>query len=472
MDETQRTEEPPGDRMTGGRDDARVVTSPGDPFGARVSDREPFPSFEAALTAQDHEQKEEDGGGALNWSIDTLAEIQPLAFSPLPQQKATAGGVAGAFTPRAAAAQAFFDDEKQYSVLRTPLPGARPPRDVPVAIRRATPPTPLELHRRCRETIARCEARMRERQGKMERLQVVLPATPKRSPRHRQQQQQRRGSPPQRSTPPRPIKRSKRGIVVTPNGEMAPNTRQPRWSASPIRPVEGSRQSFDATPSALDEFPLTPSVPNDMDHTMQTQRLKPQISFGLSPITSSSPDARLERDEGGKEEKDIDEKESMAWSASGETLPSSAMKHEAVTTPSPAFSADGEKENDSLQQLQRQHGQSRDADSSWPHTVSSSSLSIASTTRSTEKPVTAASRSSIPRRQQAFMAAIEAEATSNQPSAPSRGDSTGKRPTAATSSSILALYQEAKRMGVSDPQAQWEYVQLLLPGRQKHKLKR
>ncbi|RLN64131.1 hypothetical protein BBJ28_00014489 [Nothophytophthora sp. Chile5] len=470
MDETQGTEEPPGDRMTGGRDDAGVVTSPGDPFDVRVSGREPFPSFEAALAAQDHEQKEEEGGGALNWSIDTLAEIQPLAFSPLSQQK---GGVASVFTPRAAAAQAFFEDEKQYSVLRTPLSGARPLRDVPVAMRRATPPTPLELHRRCRETIARCEARMRERQGKMERLQVVLPATPKRSLRHRQQQQQqRRGSPPQRSTPPRPIKRSKRGIVAIPNSENSPNTRQPRWSASPIRPVEGSRQSFDATPSALDEFPLTPSVSNDMDHPMQTQRLEPRISFGLSPITSSSPDRGPKRNEGEEEEKDTEEKESMAWSASGETLPSSATKHTAVTLPSPAFSADGEKENDSLQQLQRQHEQSRDAGSPWSHTVSSSSISIASTTRSTKKPATTASRSSIPRRQQAFMAAIEAEAASNQPSVPSRGDSTGKRPTAAPSSSILALYQEAKRMGVSDPQAQWEYVQLLLPDRQKHQLKR
>lgn len=39
---------------------------------------------------------------------------------------------------------------------------------------------------------------------------------------------------------------------------------------------------------------------------------------------------------------------------------------------------------------------------------------------------------------------------------------------AAAPSSILSLYQEAKRLGMTDPQTQWQYVQTLRQSDQKN----
>ncbi|KAF4316064.1 hypothetical protein BBO99_00008926 [Phytophthora kernoviae] len=91
---------------------------PKDPFDAKQSDREPFPSFEAALA---------DAGGAderesaLNWSIDTLAELKPVSFSPLAEQK-TASALE---TP--SGASGFFEDE------------THPPKKVMVPTRSSIP---------------------------------------------------------------------------------------------------------------------------------------------------------------------------------------------------------------------------------------------------------------------------------------------------------------------------------------------
>lgn len=96
------------------------------PFDGQTSDRNPFPSFEAALADEQptEEETEQQGAGSmLDWSIDTLAELKSVAFSPLPQQK---DAVNTPGTPRGTSG--FFEDEKQYEVLRTPLQAPRPSR--------------------------------------------------------------------------------------------------------------------------------------------------------------------------------------------------------------------------------------------------------------------------------------------------------------------------------------------------------
>lgn len=370
---------------------------PKDPFDAQTSGRDPFPPFDAALAAA----TEDEHDSALNWSIDTLAELKPVPISPLVEQKQ-----ASALTPQSASG--FFEDETQYEVLRTPL-HARAATTASKPLLTPSPSHPLELHRRCRETIARCEARVRERQRKMDSLQAVLPPrTPKRS-----SSGDRQSSPPQRSTP-RPAKRNKPSAFTPISERKSSATKPPMWSASPIATV-GSRRTMQATPSALQFDGLTPSplLATPKDVGKQTPHSKQRLSFGLSPIMFSSP----------AQEHKNDEEE-----AQDRSLPS---------TPSMRFET--EKENGERDPPQ-------DA-------VASSSSSSCTPPSSPPKKAAAPTRS---KRQQAFMAAIEAEASSSRLHTPS--DS--KR----ASSPILALYQEAKRMGVTDPTAQWEYVQLLRRG--------
>ncbi|KAG6616441.1 uncharacterized protein IUM83_18473 [Phytophthora cinnamomi] len=426
------------------------------PFDAPTSGRDPFPPFEAALaddqptaaaTEEEKEEKETElelqgAGSALDWSIDTLAELKPVVFSPLPQQKeANASG-----TPHGASG--FFEDEKQYEVLRTPLPAARPSPDVASAVGRSratpspSPSPPLELHRRCRETIARCEARLRERQRKMDKLQAVLPPpTPKRSPRHRSSHP--RANPPSRSTPPRPAKRNRLSGVATPNSDWkSPSTRPPMWSASPIAMV-GSRQPRCATPATLQFDALTPSplVKTPRSSTQPSSKLR--LSFGLSPIAFPSPEQvqaeKIESDEDGNdEEKDA---------SNEDTLPLSSTEESAASV-----SPESEKENGE-HQAQRECGRQQQQGSSSSHASAGPS-------------VPAAKKSVAPaRRQRAFMEAMEAEARSSEPSS-----SSGRRSAqAASPSSILSLYQEARRLGMTDPQAQWQYVQTLRQSDQKER---
>ncbi|KAE9033113.1 hypothetical protein PR003_g14964 [Phytophthora rubi] len=402
------------------------------PFDAPTSDRDPFPPFEAALaddqpttaTAEGEGDKSElqGAGSVLDWSIDTLAELKPVMFSPLPQQKDA--NVSG--TPHGASG--FFEDEKQYEVLRTPLPATRPSTAAAASRSRSratmtttttSPSPPLELHRRCRETIARCEARLRERQRKMDKLQAALPPpTPKRSPRQR-------SSLPSRSTPPRPAKRNRLSSIATPSSDWksrSPSTRPPMWSASPIALV-GSRQSHCVTPATLHFDAMTPSP-------QQSSKLR--LSFGLSPIAFPSPEQmRAAKVENWEEGKDDEEK----GASSEDTLPLSSTEESAASV-----SPQSEKENGE-QQTQREGDCQQGSSSS--HACSSMP----------------AAKKSVPpaRRQQAFMEAMEAEARSSEPSSGRRSPPLS----AAASSSILSLYQEAKRLRMTDPEAQWQYVQTL-----------
>ncbi|KAG6944252.1 hypothetical protein JG688_00017182 [Phytophthora aleatoria] len=207
------------------------------PFDAHTSDRDPFPSFMAALAdEQSIEETEEQGiGSVLDWSIDTLAELKPVAFSPLPHQKDAANT---SRSPRGASG--FFEDEKQYEVLRTPLPAVQPPGEAASdATRNMTtltpsPAPPMGLHRRRRETMARCEAALREKRGNMNKLQAVLsPPTPKRSP---------------------------------------------HW------------RSAHQTPATLHSDAMAPSpLVHSPRNTTPKQSSKLRLSFGLSPITFPSP---------------------------------------------------------------------------------------------------------------------------------------------------------------------------------------
>ncbi|GMF57557.1 unnamed protein product [Phytophthora fragariaefolia] len=270
----------------------------------------------------------------------------------------------------------------------------------------------------------------------MDKLQAVLPPpTPKRSSHPR-------AAPAPRSTPPRPTKRNRLSAAATPNSEWkSPSTRPPMWSASPIA-IVGNRQPRCATPATLHFDAMTPSplFTTPQDSVKQSSKLR--LSFGLSPIAFPSPEQvqaqKMEADGGDEEEKDA------GTASNDDTLPLSSTEESAASV-----SPGSEKENE--QQAQREGGRQQGSSSS--HATADASLTSAA-----KKPA-APARSSIPRRQQAFMEAMEAEARSND-------SFRGRSPTPST---ILSLYQEAKRLGVTDPQAQWQYVQTLRQSDQKHK---
>ncbi|KAG7395291.1 hypothetical protein PHYBOEH_003958 [Phytophthora boehmeriae] len=408
---------------------AAPADEPKDPFDAKQSDREPFPSFEAALADAEGADEHES---TLNWSIDTLAELKPVSFSPLAEQKkAHAQEVLHG-------ASGFFEDETQYEILRTPL-ALRPPtaaRNETLLLLTPSPSHPLDLHRRCRETIARCEARVRERQRKMENLQAVLPP---RTPSQPLSDRQR-----QRATPPRPAKRNKH-CAFTPNNEgKSPGMRPPTWSASPIT-MAGSSQVVCGTPPTPRFDAVTPSslMTTPRNSMKQTHHSKQRLSFGLSPILFPSPEQERKSESEG--EREDAPRESLA----NDTLSPSSAEASLATGEATTPVVSSNKENDEKQQQQEQ-----DTSSSSHTTSSPSSTSFPSS----PKKVVAPTRSSIPRRQQAFVAAIEAEASKTQPRV-SVGVAVASPPP-----SILSLYQNAKRLGMSDPQAQREYVQRLRRG--------
>lgn len=207
------------------------VRNPRNPFDPRVSDRDPFPSFAATMaTAANDSESESDTSAAgldasrtanLDWSIDTIAEMKPMAFSPLPEQlqhSANDTDDSREFTPSTAAKRAqFFHDEAQYSVLQTPSPQLQQQqtaatntpqrvsqrtgcRDEPLAAlyspsrshqaspapsasqaSRRTGTSPLDLHSRCQDAIALFQDRLRERQRKLSRLQLPQPHASSRS---------------------------------------------------------------------------------------------------------------------------------------------------------------------------------------------------------------------------------------------------------------------------------------------------
>ncbi|KAF1781741.1 hypothetical protein GQ600_12576 [Phytophthora cactorum] len=377
------------------------------PFDAHTSDRDPFPSFMAALAdEQSIEETEEQGiGSVLDWSIDTLAELKPVAFSPLPHQKDAAN------TSRSPhGASGFFEDEKQYEVLRTPLPAVQPPGEAASdATRNMTtltpsPAPPMGLHRRRRETMARCEAALREKRGNMNKLQAVLPPpTPKRSPHWRSAHQS--ATPPSRSTPPRPAKRNRVSTAVTPLSEVkSPVMRPPKWSASPIG-IVGSRQPLCAAPATLHSDAMAPSpLVHSPRNTTPKQSSKLRLSFGLSPITFPSP---------VMEEEKIEDKPSNE-----DTLPLSSTG-----------ASEFDKENGDQQAQMEGYGRWEVGSSSSHGTSSPARMR----TPAAKKSVAPALSSMPRRRQQAFIEAMEAEARSSE--------------TCSKRSSLLSLYHEAKRLG-------------------------
>ncbi|ETP26229.1 hypothetical protein F441_00991 [Phytophthora nicotianae CJ01A1] len=107
-----------------------------------------------------------------------------------------------------------------------------------------TPTTsPLELHRRCAETIERYSANLRERQRKMERLELLLPLP---NSDHRKDSSTR-ATPPTRSTPPRPAKRNKLGSTtpVPHRAKNSPGITSPAWSLSSTKSRISTRLKFD-----------------------------------------------------------------------------------------------------------------------------------------------------------------------------------------------------------------------------------
>ncbi|KAK1942400.1 hypothetical protein P3T76_005899 [Phytophthora citrophthora] len=364
-----------------GRDDPST-SSAGihvNPFDAASSDRDPFPSFDAALADESEETEQLESVSALDWSIDTLAELKPAAFSPLPQQK----DAANMSTPLGASS--FFEDETQYEVLRTPLTAARASttsRNSTILAVASSPSPVSELHRCCRETITNCEASLRERQRKMDKMQGVLPPpTPKRSLLPGPSNQ--RATPPSRSTPPRSTKRNRLSTIVTPKNEWkSPATRPPMWSASPIASVS-RRRPLCATPSTLQFDALTPlPLANSPRNTTPTQSSKLRLSFGLSPITFPSSEQ--------VEEKIEEEASGEGKSNNEDTLPLSSSTEESAVSESEEENGDDEQastEGDGYQ----------------------SSSSSHDTMRTPAKKTMTIPR----RRQQAFMEAMEAEARSS-----------------------------------------------------------
>lgn len=218
------------------------------PFDPRVSHRDPFPRFEDSMAGfrpdADDDADENDTSGLLDtlyknsssstatgavnldWSIDTIAELKPMAFSPLSEQKNPSDeDHTSDSTANTSSLDRFFEDEAQFNVLRTPSPlirqqeqqqqtqsqylaqvqtRQRPPHPHSSASpatpgpppRAPTPPSipshnlrsstqrrlslsessaSADLHRRCQDAIAFCEDRLRERDRKLSRLQLPSP---------------------------------------------------------------------------------------------------------------------------------------------------------------------------------------------------------------------------------------------------------------------------------------------------------
>ncbi|KAG1684451.1 hypothetical protein DVH05_011124 [Phytophthora capsici] len=369
-----------------GRDESSTSSASihANPFDAQSSDRNPFPPLDVALADDSEETKQLEFDSALDWSIDTLAELKPAVFSPLPQQKDATN------TSNLLGTSSFFEDETQYEVLRTPLPAARASitrKSSSILALTSSPSPVLELHRRCKETISHCEDSLRKRQRRMNKLQGVLPPPPpKQSLLQRSSHQG--AKPPSRSTPPRPTKRNRLSTTATPKHEWkSPDTRPPMWSASPIASV-GSRQPLCATPATLHFDSLTPSpLVNSSKNTTSKQSSKLRLSFGLSPISFPSPEQ--------VEEKAEEEASCECKSNNEDILPLNNSTEESAVSES-------EKENGDDQQASIEGGDCQRSSSSHD------------AMRTPVKKSMMLTRPSIPhRRQQAFMEAMEAEAHSS-----------------------------------------------------------
>lgn len=403
-----------------------VGGTPPHPFSPRASGRDPFPPFQDAMaptaTTNTTNYDSESGRSALDWSIDTLAELKPVPMTPSTAQKKREERATSTPTPSSVGRDSFFDDPSRFSSLRTPSPivlaaadASRPP---------ALPPTPLrstrapyagaELHLRCRDAIALYQKRLRDRQRKMDSLHVRPTG--------------RAGS--SSSSPPtkrnKPNERDGRAVRPAASGDdtidstTTPSSftgnrrarRSPQWWASP---VARTTLSF-TSPGLRTPSPSFPTgSPAQSTPEFSPTSGPPSFACELSPIptvgaASSSPE----------------DDESLSEAKAGRDTP------------------DRGKEN-------QQQQQTADA------------LPVGSGESTATPPTTT---SSVARRQEAFAAAMEAEArrrptsvsSSSMTPPASRNLATPSRGRAGT---ILALHAEAKALGFSDPRAQWEYVRLL-----------
>lgn len=275
----------PAERVMGApsKDKVTATQNCGNPFDLRTCGREAFPSIEAALAdgPSSFEAEEKDVGSALDWSIDTLAELKPIAFSPLPQQK---NPIDAFCSPNRTSD--FFEDEMQYDVLRTPLSCTQTAREVsPAAGNRTsiilTPSPPMKL--------SQCRSEMTSlRQVTAQKRHCAVPQRRlKRSPRRWSADQ--RVALPSRSTA-RQFKNYRPKEVEIPQWK-SPKTRPPKWSASPIGMV-GNRQQHCALPATPHFGVLTPSplVQSTKKATFK-KSLKLRLSFGLSPVSNSCLEA-------------------------------------------------------------------------------------------------------------------------------------------------------------------------------------
>lgn len=417
------------------------------PFDPETSGRNPFPAFEESMVQtskvneeDDDEEEDSTEGDAssgqvdLNWSIDSLATLKPMEFSPLPEQRAAAEAeAAGLTTPETAQHPRFFEDETQFQVLQTPSDAAQQQQQRPLlsATRRPRPGasastpetnsshnsvllsahlprTPLhELHARCRQAITFHEERLRERQHKMNRLQLPLhtPARAKKKPKQAAKQSSHTPSFPQRA-------------------------------------------SFSASPASTG----------------------PSFQCGLSPV--------LVFDRASASSRALDEQEQEETKTSDNDDALSCIERDTGSPEGPSFASltfspsedEDDKENRRRQPRSVSFAPSSSASSPSPSSVSlDRSLSLlADVTPEKQQPVT------IAQRQQSFLAAIEAEAMDKRASSPPTCAAEEPKTTSPVGLNVLGssarasskmtipeLYQEAKTLGISEPSAQWEYVQIM-----------
>lgn len=423
------------------------------PFDPETSGRNPFPAFEESMAQtskadEDDDDDEEDcaetdassGRVNLNWSIDSLATFKPMEFSPLPEQKAAAeAGAAGLTTPESTQHSRFFEDETQFQVLQTPsdaaqqqqkplLSATRRPRPGAPASTPETnssshssvllpthlPRTPLhELHARCRQAITFHEERLRERQHKMNRLQLPLHT----------------------------LARAKKKPKQT-------STRVAKQCSPSSFP---QHSSFSASPGS-----------------------GPSFQCGLSPVpVFDRASASRALDEQEQEETKTNDNDDALSCIERDTASPEGPSFASLTF-SPSEDED-DKENRRRQPRSVSFAPSSSASSPSPSSTSlDRSLSLlVDVTPEKQRPVT------IAQRQQSFLAAIEAEAVdkraSSSPPPPTLAAGEPKssspvglnvlgssaRANSGRTMTIPELYQEAKTLGISEPSAQWEYVQIM-----------
>jgi hypothetical protein len=161
----------------------------------QISDKIHFPDFETSMRLEDKD--ENVSPNRLDWSIDTLAQLQPMSFSPIQEQPVVPQTSTDSQTQRELhlkyqeqneeRCRLFFEDKSLFHILETPSPIQRKQQEVQVAqtnINSSASPQKQspglsvsfrlsELHERCRRAINEHEKRLREREKKMSRLNVT-----------------------------------------------------------------------------------------------------------------------------------------------------------------------------------------------------------------------------------------------------------------------------------------------------------